>query len=137
VPYLVGGPNETGPRYTLSPGVPEDITLWSIGPHMHLLGRAMTVTATLPDNTTRTLIDLQDWDFNWQMNYVFKQPVKLPKGTRIDMVAHYDNSESNPRNPAKPPRAVRWGEQSTDEMCLVVLTYTRDAEHLSAPVAKK
>ena len=103
----------------------------TIFPHMHLLGRQMSVTATLPDGTQKPLISVPDWDFNWQGFYAYKTPVPLPSGSRVDLVAHYDNSEDNPRNPSRPPKAVTWGEQTTDEMCLAFIGFTVDAEHLS------
>lgn len=107
-------------------------TLYTIFPHMHMLGRQMTVTATLPDGTRKTLIDVPDWDFNWQGFYAYKQPVKLPRGSHVDLVAHYDNSADNLRNPNDPPKTVTWGEQTTDEMCLAFLGFTVDAEHVRA-----
>ena len=74
-------------------------------------------TATLPDGSTKPLLWIQDWDFNWQDGYNYKEPVILPKGTRVDVRITYDNSASNPRNqPSNPPKKVWWGEQSTDEM---------------------
>jgi mono/diheme cytochrome c family protein len=108
--------------------VPADTTLVNVFPHMHLLGKQMTVTATLPDGTTKRLIHVPDWDFNWQGFYAYKEPVKLPRGTKVELVAHYDNSADNPRNPSHPPKTVTWGEQTTDEMCLAFLGFTVDAE---------
>jgi len=105
-----------------------DASVLTIFPHMHVLGRRMTVTATLPDGTTKPLVDVPDWDFNWQGFYAYKRPVRLPAGSRVDLVAHYDNSAGNPRNPSSPPKAVTWGEQTTDEMCLCYLGFTIDAE---------
>ena len=110
--------------------VPEDMTLYNIAPHMHMLGREMKVWATLPDRTKRELIWLNDWDFNWQESYVFKEPLRLPKGTKIELLATYENSVSNPRNPHRPTRRVMWGEASSDEMCVVFFGLTRDAEQL-------
>jgi len=107
-----------------------DATLLTIFPHMHVLGRQMTVTATLPDGTTKPLIDIPDWDFNWQGFYAYKEPVHHPAGSRVDLVARYDNSAENPRNPTSPPKMVTWGEQTTDEMCLCYLGFTVDAEHV-------
>nr|MDQ2687870.1 hypothetical protein [Armatimonadota bacterium] len=107
-----------------------DATLLTIFPHMHNLGRQMTVTATFPDGTQKTLVDVPDWDFNWQGFYYYKAPLKLPRGSRIDLTAHYDNSADNPRNPHVPPKLVTWGEQTTDEMCLAYLGFTVDAEHV-------
>jgi len=57
--------------------------------------------------------------------------LQLPTGTRVDLEAHYDNSAGNPLNPNNPPKIVRWGEQTTDEMCLAFLTYTLNSEHLA------
>jgi len=113
------------------PPIPADVTLLQIMPHMHLLGREMTVTARLPDGTEKKLVRVPNWDFNWQTTYRFKEPVKLPRGTVIHMTARYDNSESNPHNPSKPPRWVTWGEQTTDEMCMAFLYYTVDTENIS------
>ncbi len=110
--------------------VPRDITVLSVTPHMHYLGKEMQVRATLPDGTTQKLVRVPDWDFNWQMIYELKQPAKLPAGTRIDLTARYDNSPDNIANPSSPPQTVTWGEQTRDEMCLAFLSYTVDSEHL-------
>jgi hypothetical protein len=79
-----------------------------------------------PDGTVEPLILVEDWDFNWQLNYMFAEPVKVPKGSTVHVEAVYDNSEENPYNPSKPPRPVTWGEQTTDEMMLLVASYTVD-----------
>ncbi len=110
--------------------IPLGATLYTVFPHMHNLGTDMTVTATLPDGTKKQLAHVPDWDFNWQGFYGYKEPVKLPQGSKIDLVAHYDNSAGNPRNPNQPPKEVRWGEQTTDEMCLCYLGFTLNVEHL-------
>ena len=96
-----------------------DVYLLGLGPHMHLLGRQMKVTAQTPAGETVPLIWIKDWDFNWQLGYGFKTPVKLPQGSVIHVVAEYDNSDENPHNPNSPPKTVSWGEETTDEMCLV------------------
>jgi hypothetical protein len=96
--------------------MPVDVRLYTASPHAHYLGKEFKATATLPDGSTRPLLWIQDWDFNWQDGYNYKQPVVLPKGTRIDVKIVYDNSAQNPRNPSSPPHRVWWGEQSTDEM---------------------
>ena len=106
--------------------VPADATLRSIIPHMHMLGKEMKVTATLPDKTVKPLIWIKDWDFNWQMNYRYTQPIPLPAGTWIDLTAVYDNSEKNPRQTSHPAKIVRFGEQTTDEMCYAFLGFTVD-----------
>jgi mono/diheme cytochrome c family protein len=101
--------------------VPEDIELIGITPHAHLLCREMKVDARLPDGNIEPLIWIKDWDFNWQGQYQYATPVRLPKGTRIEMRYVYDNSASNPHNPSNPPRRVVFGEQTTNEMALLFL----------------
>jgi mono/diheme cytochrome c family protein len=99
-----------------------DVDLVSIAPHMHLLGREAVVEAQFPNGDRRELIRIDDWDFHWQGNYVLREPVFLPTGTLIKMTAYYDNSSNNPRNPSNPPVDVRWGERTTDEMCLTFIS---------------
>jgi mono/diheme cytochrome c family protein len=105
-----------------------NITLRAVAPHMHLLGREMQVTATLPDGERRCLIYIDDWDFHWQGQYDFAQPIPLPAGTRIDVAARYDNSELNHNQPSFPPIPVSWGERTTDEMCIAFIAFTVDAQ---------
>lgn len=100
--------------------------LWFVAPHMHLLGKTMKVEATRPDGSTECLINIEDWDFNWQGSYMFKEPVSIPSGTRLSLRATYDNSSSNPRNPNNPPKPVSWGEETTDEMCIAFVGFTYD-----------
>src|SRR4029077_1734219 len=78
----------------------------------------------LPDGSAKPLIWIQDWDFNWQEPYLYKEPFVLPKGTRIDAVIKYDNSLDNPRNPSNPPKRAQWGEESFDEMGVVAILAT-------------
>ncbi len=108
----------------------QDSHLLAVFPHMHWLGKDFVLRAVRPDGSKQTLIRIDDWDFNWQNPYEFVTPVALPKGTRVEMVAHFDNSPGNPRNPSHPPVEVHWGEQTTDEMCIGFLQLTRDAEYL-------
>jgi mono/diheme cytochrome c family protein len=120
--------HEVTASYTLPPAW--HLHAIGITPHMHLLGRQMTVTATRPDGTVVPLIRIDDWDFHWQGTYTFREPVALPGGTRIDLRAVFDNSAENRRNPTRPPRPVGWGEGTTDEMCIAFLRVTADAERL-------
>jgi len=101
--------------------LPRDVDLFGITPHAHYLGKDMKVNAYLPDGTTRPLIWIKDWDFNWQGQYRYRDMVHLPKDTRIEMEYVYDNSESNPRNPSHPPVRVRWGEETSNEMAVLFL----------------
>ncbi|NKB88537.1 MAG: hypothetical protein GKS06_09980 [Acidobacteria bacterium] len=107
----------------LSMNIPADIDLIDISPHMHYLGRSARVVATLPDGTQVPLIDIPDWDFRWQNVYVYRRPVRLPAGSRIDAWYRFDNSAENGANPSSPPRDVSYGLQSTDEMCELYITY--------------
>ena len=101
--------------------LPVDATAIGITPHMHNVGREFKVVAETPDGSTTPLIWIKDWDFNWQGQYQYDKPIRLAKGTVIKVDAYYDNSEANERNPSNPPKRVRWGEQTTDEMCLVAV----------------
>ena len=108
------------------------LTLLDVIPHMHLLGHDMRVTATLPNGSKQELINVDNYDFNWQTRYIYKNPIKLPKGTHLSLVAHYDNSADNLHNPNSPPKPIHFGEQTTDEMCFAFFSFTLDDEHLLA-----
>jgi hypothetical protein len=97
--------------------MPTDVTLISLLPHMHLIGKEMRITATLPDGTVQDLIWIKDWNFYWQDNYVYHEPVTLPEGTQLEVISKYDNGAENPLNPSKPPQRVLFGNGSADEMC--------------------
>jgi thiol-disulfide isomerase/thioredoxin len=105
----------------------EDCTLHSIMPHMHLIGRSIKVTMKEPDaNSPITLLDIKDWDYNWQETYFLKEPMKIKKGTTFTVEAVYDNSDKNPNNPNNPPKPVTFGEQTTNEMCFIFFGATSD-----------
>ncbi len=99
-------------EYTL----PVDLYLLSVYPHAHYLGKTMNARARLPDGTVLNLMDIPEWDFNWQDQYHYADPVFLPEATRLSMRIVYDNSRDNPRNPHDPPRRIGFGTQTTDEM---------------------
>ena len=113
-------------RHTATFTLPEDTTLLDAAPHMHLLGQEMKAVAHLPDKTTKPLIWIHEWDFDWQEQYVFVDPVRLPKGTRISVDCYYDNSRSNLLNPSSPPERVRWGGQTKDSMGICHFQFTCD-----------
>lgn len=94
-----------------------DLNLLSMTPHMHLRGKAFRYDVVYPDGTQETLLDVPRYDFNWQLRYELAQPKLLPKGSRILCTALYDNSADNPNNP-DPGKAIRWGQQSWDEMMI-------------------
>ena len=102
-----------------------DVTLRSLLPHTHLRGKSWEYTATYPDGRTEVILSVPKYDFNWQTDYVFAQPLKLPKGTRIRAVAHYDNSPANKSNP-DPKANVKWGDQTWEEMMFTSVVYSID-----------
>jgi len=94
-----------------------DVELLSLMPHMHVRGRDFRYTAHYPDGRSEVLLNVPNYDFNWQHRYRFVRPVKIPKGTMLECVAHFDNSEQNPANP-DPAKEVRWGDQTWEEMMI-------------------
>jgi hypothetical protein len=108
--------------------LPVDVQAVSVGAHAHYIGKTMKMTATFPDGTMKTLLDIKDWDFAWQDRYFFEDTVLLPKGTKLESEVSWDNSEGNPKNPSRPAIQVHWGEQTKDEMGAVTLAVYPAAE---------
>lgn len=106
--------------------VPAPVSVTSIYPHAHYLGKRIEAWAELPGGSRRWLIRIDDWDFDWQDQYRFVTPVRLPAGSTIHMDWSFDNSASNPHNPFSPPRPVRFGPASTDEMAELILEIEPD-----------
>jgi hypothetical protein len=100
-----------------------DVLVTGVMPHMHWLGKDFTFDAVLPDETRIPLIRIDRWDFNWQGTYAFAEPVFLPEGSWLEVVAHFDNSAENPANPHDPPQTVRWGDGTNDEMCIGIFEF--------------
>lgn len=96
--------------------LPVGVDVLAIYPHAHYLARQIEAWATLPDGARVWLLKINDWDINWQAVYTYRTPVALPKGATLAMRILYDNSEANPRNPGSPPKRVRTGPRSEDEM---------------------
>lgn len=105
----------------------QPVTLLSVTPHMHLRGKAFEYRAVYPTGETEVLVRVPKYDFNWQISYEFDQPLALPKGTRIECVAHYDNSANNKFNP-DPAKEVRWGDQSWEEMMVGFMELSLDLD---------
>jgi mono/diheme cytochrome c family protein len=101
--------------------LPVDVRAFGVSAHAHYIAKTFQVTATPPEGKAKTLLKISDWDFGWQEQYQFQDYVDLPKGTKLAARITYDNSAGNPHNPTSPPRRVRWGKESTDEMGSITL----------------
>jgi len=132
----IDGPDPSKIEVKASWTIPVDVFAFAVAPHMHLLGRDMTMSVTFPGGRKQDLVKINDWDFNWQNAYRFALPMILPKGTVLDVVAHYDNTAKNPHNPNKPPKVVEWGEATTDEMCIGFIMIVKKDQDLTQPGQK-
>jgi hypothetical protein len=114
-PDLCIPPHAADHRVEQSWQTPADMLLLAMFPHMHLRGKSFRYEASYPDGTRETLLFVPRYDFNWQHRYVLAKPKRIPAGTMLRCIAHYDNSAANPANP-DPSATVHTGKQSTDEM---------------------
>jgi len=125
---MAGGGMAINPRFVIPAGdgnaevkatstLSRDITLTAMTPHMHVRGKDMIYIAHYPDGTSETLLSVPKYDFNWQLTYMLKTPKVLPKGTQVEVIAHFDNSPNNKFNP-DPTKDVRWGDQTWEEMMI-------------------
>jgi hypothetical protein len=130
------------PRFVIPPGADnyevqsaytfkEDIHVTSFMPHMHLRGKDFVFKAISPDGAAKILLNVPTYDFAWQTYYVPTEPIAIAKGTKIECVAHFDNSKNNKYNP-DPTKEVRWGDQTWEEMMIGWVSYYYD----HAPPAK-
>ncbi len=125
IPPLIIPPNEVKTFYTRAVA-PRDMSVLTINPHMHLLGKTFWAFAITPKGDTIPLIRIQKWDFRWQYFYTFKKIVKIPRGSLITVIATYDNTRNNPENPFNPPQLVQernGSMRTTDEMLQFIITY--------------
>lgn len=111
-------PANTTKNFTTRFTVPLDVSLVGVAPHMHLLGKNARAYAVDPKGDTINLVKINDWDFHWQGGYAYRNPVRVPRGSTLYYTAEYDNTINNLENPNSPPKTVRWGESTTDEMLL-------------------
>jgi mono/diheme cytochrome c family protein len=129
---MIGGGMVMNAQFTIPPGadnhevrasqtLQRDTVLTGMMPHMHVRGKDMTYTAYYPDGRTETLLSVPKYAFDWQISYELVEPKLLPKGTRIEVVAHFDNSSKNIYNP-DPTQTVRWGDQTWEEMMIGFIT---------------
>jgi hypothetical protein len=104
----------------------DNVKVWTLHPHMHLRGKDMTYTAIYPDGRQEIVLRVPKYDFGWQTDYWLAQPLSLPKGSKLHVTAHFDNSPANRFNP-DPATTVRWGDQTWEEMMIGYITYTVDS----------
>jgi hypothetical protein len=112
--------------FTTKTVVDQDISLLTVNPHMHLLGKSFEAFAATPEGRTIPLVKIPKWDFRWQYFYTFPKLIKIPKGSTIAAIGVYDNTAENPNNPFSPPREVIGTNGSmrvTDEMFQLIMTY--------------
>jgi hypothetical protein len=128
-------PGERAYRVTDHFTVPVDVDALAITPHAHYICKQMRAYAVLQDGSKKMLLDIPDWNFDWQQQYTYAAPIRLPSGARVEMEFTYDNSVGNIRNPHHPPERITWGPGSTDEMAGLHLEVAPvdedDAEELS------
>ena len=131
----------TNARFVIPPGdgnyevrsswtAPDDVRILDLMPHMHVRGKDFTYTAVYPDGRSEVVLRVPRYDFNWQLLYQFREPLFLPKGARLDCVAHFDNSARNKYNP-DPSKEVRWGDQTWEEMMIGWFDYVLEKENLA------
>ena len=116
----------------------QDVELVYMFPHMHVRGKDMTYTLEFPDGTKKTILNVPRYDFNWQLAYNVEQPIRVPKGTKLTVTAHYDNSANNKFNP-DPNKTVYYGDMTWEEMMFpffsVVVDKGVDAETILKPLS--
>jgi hypothetical protein len=105
----------------------QDAHIWGLVPHTHLRGKSWEYRVVYPDGRSEAILSVPKYDFNWQTYYLFAKPLAVTKGTRLEATAHYDNSTTNAYNP-DPNMAVRWGDQTWEEMQYTGITYSLDKE---------
>lgn len=107
----------------------EDVHIHMFMPHMHVRGKDFEYKLVYPDGREKILLRVPKYDFNWQLTYFAKEPIAVPQGSRIDCMAHHDNSAENRFNP-DPGKEVRWGDQTWEEMMIGWIDYTVDSQNL-------
>jgi hypothetical protein len=112
----------------------EDVHIHMFMPHMHVRGKDFEYKLVYPDGKEKILLRVPKYDFNWQLSYFVKEPIAVPKGSRIECLAHHDNSANNKFNP-DPTITIRWGDQTWEEMMIGWIDYTVDSQDLRTETA--
>jgi hypothetical protein len=119
-------PGEPNFRVDSSYTLPEDVTLLGMHPHMHMRGKSAEYRVLFPDGKQETLLRVPNFTWHWQLWYDLAEPMRLPKGTKLECSEHFDNSRNNPENPDA-EKTVAWGQQSFDEMMVCMFNVSFDA----------
>ena len=120
-PFLIKSGEK--PTFYIAKKIEKSISLISVLPHAHLIGKTFRAFVVTPDGEVVNLVKIDNWDFNWQMTYQFKKLLKIPAGSTFIVEASYDNSAENPENPNIPPKDIGYGWGTKDEMLNLVLYY--------------
>jgi hypothetical protein len=134
-------------QFAIPPGAPayqieseatftDNVKIYTMHPHMHLRGKDMTYTATYPDGRAEIVLRVPRFDFGWQSDYWLADPISMPKGSKLHVTAHFDNSPANPNNP-DPKATVRWGDQTWEEMMIGFFTYTVESGPTTSTAGKQ
>ena len=115
-------PNDPDYVVNASWTAPGDVDVFAFMPHMHFRGKSFEYTAVYPDGRRKVLLSVPHYDFNWQLGYELQTPVHMARGTKIECLAHFDNSPNNKFNP-DPTKEVRWGDQTWEEMMIGFVLY--------------
>jgi hypothetical protein len=121
-PFLLKANTKTT-FYMTSGVLDKPMSLISIQPHAHVLGKSFKAFAITPEGDAINLIKIDNWDFNWQTTYQFKNLLPIPKGSIIMVEGVYDNTTANPENPNRPPKDIGYGWRTTDEMMNLIIYY--------------
>lgn len=128
-------PNDPSYSLTSTKTFDTDAVIRFFHVHMHLRGKAYTFRFTFPDGRVENVFEVPNYDFNWQRVYLLSEPMRVPKGTKVEFIGTYDNSPKNKFNP-DPAQTVKWGEKTTDEMMQGRLFYESADEQLNIKVKK-
>ncbi len=123
-------PHDRNYKRSQSVDINNDITLFSMNPHMHLRGKAMAYEIEFPNKTRKTILSVPHYNFNWQRDYHLAKPLEIPAGSKIIVHAAWDNSALNPSNPA-PEKEIGWGQQSFEEMFFATYSFIDGHDYLS------
>jgi Copper type II ascorbate-dependent monooxygenase, C-terminal domain len=120
-------PGDPNYRVDATFDIPQDVRLISLHPHMHTRGKDFEYRIVYPDGKTDTLLRVPAYNWHWQLWYNLTDPITLPKGSKIECTAHFDNSPNNPENP-DPTKTVIWGQMNSDEMMVGFFNLVFDAK---------